>query len=215
MIRKWWSHFDCSDGGSHPFDLGDCVVVFTLLQCRPLRFAFSKYIRFVWCLHFGLRYRTLRYLRPRRITALVANRERFSIDERSACSSLRITLSPQVIPTPICCEPVSIPMHPSCVAHPVLYNSWMVNGCLHTTEAVFFFSNRRAFLGLVGIKALPLRPITSTLIRVSFLFLHNTGNETVPAACLRKVPSPMSWGLILRVCMASHAMISCPDTNPC
>lgn len=56
-------------------------------------------------------------------------------------SVLRITLSPQVTPTPICWEPVSIPMHPSCVAHPVLCNNWMVNGCLHTTEVVFFFSN--------------------------------------------------------------------------
>ena len=47
MMRKWWSHFDCSDGGNHPFGLGDCVVVFTFLQCCPFRFAFSKYIRFV------------------------------------------------------------------------------------------------------------------------------------------------------------------------
>ena len=60
------------------------------------------------------------------------------------------------------------------------------------TEALFSFSKIRAFLVVVGINVLPFCPITSTPISASFMLLHYTGNETVPAACPRKIPSPMS-----------------------
>lgn len=112
------------------------------------------------------------------------------MEERRVCSAFRTSLFSEVTPTPIFWEPVSIPICPSCVAHPVLYQRWMVNGCLQHTEALCSFNKIRAFLVVVGINGFPFSPITSTLITCSFLTY--TGNKTVPAACPRKFSSPMS-----------------------